>query len=69
MHDIPGIQKFPSKEPHEVLVTLLVEPSRNTVWETCWEFVVSHEMTDMEQSAFWHGANLIHEAMRDAADR
>lgn len=64
MHDDPRLfPHLPARrlEPDEGMSML--EPVRGTVWQTCWEYVLTHELTDTEGSAFWHGASLIHAAM------
>lgn len=41
----------------------MLEPVRGTVWQTCWEYMLTHTLTPAEGSAFWHGANLAYRAM------
>jgi hypothetical protein len=70
MHDLPSLwPQLPSKPIDPDDVRLMLEPSRGSEWETCWEFVLSHQLTPSEGSAFWHGANLVYEAMRQQAER
>jgi hypothetical protein len=64
MHDHPGIYPtLPGREPDPESWRLMVEPSRGTPFETCWEYVLTHQLTQAEGAAFWTAANLVHKAM------
>lgn len=70
MHDQPAIYPvLPSRQPDPESWALMVEPSEGTIWQTCWEYVLSHTLTEAEGAAFWTGANLIAKelAAREAA--
>lgn len=41
----------------------MLAPVQGTIWQTCWEYVLTHDLTPAEGSAFWHGAGLVHRAM------
>ena len=67
MHDHPGI--FPTLPPRTVdpdLFDAMVGPNVGTPWQTCWEFVMTHRLTDAEGAAFWTGANLIFESLNQS---
>lgn len=58
MHDNPGIYPtLPSRELGDDQAWML-ESVRGTEWQTCWEFVLTHRLTEAEGAAFWTGANL-----------
>lgn len=63
MHDLPSIWPLLPGRKLEPGDMAMIEPTRGTIWETCWEYVLTHEMTDTEGSAFWHGAGLMYQAM------
>lgn len=57
MHDIASIfpqlkSKTLTAESAKILDSYPIE----SPWRRCWEFVLTHEMTETERSAFWHGA-------------
>jgi hypothetical protein len=57
MHDHPGLYPtLPSREPDDFARDLLAHDQGE--WRTCWEYVLTHRLSDAEGSAFWHGANL-----------
>jgi hypothetical protein len=58
MHDNPQI--FPTLPPRESdeHTEWMLEANRGSEWQTCWEFVLTHELTDTERAAFWNGASL-----------
>ena len=63
MHDHPGIYpRLPAREPdaagRAVYAAIPALGEEGDRWRTCWEFVLTHELTETEGSAFWHGANL-----------
>lgn len=65
MHDHPGLfPLLPSKPLDPEHADLMLEPVQGTIWQTPWEYVLTHTLTDSEGSAFWHGANLVYEAMK-----
>lgn len=53
---LPGMECDPSV--FEAFTTGDDDPFRQ-----CWEFMLAHELTESEGSAFWHGANLVYAAM------
>lgn len=56
MHDNPSIYpQLPSKPMDEQILALTPEDSE---YRAAWEFVLSHELTEREGSAFWHGADI-----------
>ena len=69
MHDNPALYPhLPTRPLDPTSVDLMLRPVEGTEWQTCWEYVLTHEMTHAELSAFWHGANLAHEAMKAARE-
>ena len=65
MHDNPSIYPHLPRKPMDgEAAEFMLVPVRGTVWQTCWEYVLTHELTEREGSAFWHGATLAFEAMR-----
>jgi hypothetical protein len=64
LHDHPGIYPtLPGKDLTDSDRALL-ESSVGTVYQTAWEYRLSHVMTQSEGSAFWHGVHLAREAER-----
>ncbi len=53
---------LPSKEM-EPDDKFMLAPVMGTIWQKPWEYILTHELTPAEGSAFWHGANLVYEAM------
>lgn len=66
MHDIPSLYPhLPAKQPEDIdggLAGQVITTALDSPWRTCWEYVLTHELTDRERSAFWHGANLVFRA-------
>ena len=61
MHDDHRLYPIlPSKPLDPEAAAAMIDPVRGTVWQTCWEYVLTHELTEAEGSAFWHGASLVH---------
>lgn len=59
LHDHPGIYPtLPGKECDPSVLEAFTSGEDDT-WRECWEFVLTHEMTEVERSAFWHGASLV----------
>lgn len=48
--------------------TWIMDSVRGTEWETCWEYVLTHQLTDTEGAAFWNGARLAMEAATAATE-
>ena len=69
MHDHPGLFPHLPSKPFHLDDDYMLAPVMDTVWQTCWEFVLTHELTEAEGSAFWHGAHLAHEAMKKEVTR
>ena len=65
MHDNPDLSPHLPSKPFHLDDDYMLAPVMGTIWQTCWEFVLTHEMTPEEGSAFWHGAHLVHEAMKE----
>lgn len=58
MHDDPRMYPLlPGKMPDEHGLALL-HTVDDSVWQTCWEYKMTHVMSELEGSAFWHGANI-----------
>lgn len=69
LHDHPGIYPtLPPRVMDPATFKALMAPNRGTEWETCWEYVLTHALTDAEGAAFWTGANLAYEAALAARD-
>ena len=65
MHDNRSLwPHLPSKPLDPDDARLMLEPVIGTEWQTCWEYVLTHQLTDREGSAFWHGALLASRAFR-----
>lgn len=65
MHDNPAI--YPTLPPRTAGAAdfeAMVGAVRGTPWQTCWEYVLTHELTEAEGAAFWTGANLAMTAAR-----
>lgn len=71
MHDHRGIHPrlpaLPESEIDREWLARIPEIHEDGPWGTCWEFMLTHRLTDGEGSAFWHGATLVYEAMRGEA--
>lgn len=69
MHDNGTIYPtLPAKQPDGEFANWL-DPGKQGIWQTCWEFVLTHRLTESEGAAFWTAANLVHEAMTTEAQR
>lgn len=66
LHDHPGIfPTLPSCKVDPEMWRLLVEPNElGSPFRTCWEYVVTHELTSTERAAFWTAADLVFKSMR-----
>jgi hypothetical protein len=59
VHDNQSIYPhLPSKPMDGEAAEFMLNPVVGTVWQTCWEYVLTHHLSESEGSAFWHGANL-----------
>lgn len=59
LHDNPSIYPtLPPREMGEGAREILDGMPSDDPWRKCWEYRLTHEMTEGEGSAFWHGANL-----------
>lgn len=65
MHDHPGIYPtLPSREPDADMWALCVETAEpEDPFKSCWEYLLTRELTEREGAAFWTAANLVHKAM------
>lgn len=60
LHDNPAIYPtLPGREMDDAARGLLDGMPSDDPWRKCWEYRLSHDMTEREGSAFWHGANLV----------
>lgn len=63
MHDNPAIYPtLPPRAPDRDSFEAMVGPVRGTPWQTCWEYVMTHDLSESERAAFWTGANLAYQA-------
>ena len=63
LHDHPGLYPtLPGKECDPSVFEAFTS-GEDDPWRLCWEFVLTHQLTESEGSAFWHGANLAHKAL------
>lgn len=71
LHDNPDIwptlPALPEAEIDREWLARIPEIHSDDPWATCWEYVLTHRLSDGEGAAFWTGANLVYEAMRAPA--
>lgn len=61
LHDHPGMYPIlPGREVDQEQLDEFAPPGSE--FRAAWEFALSHELTEAERSAFWHGVNIQHRA-------
>jgi len=66
MHDNPNI--FPTLPSRETDAQIDDFSAEGGTFRKCWEYVLTHSLTEGEGAAFWTAANLMYETLTTFAD-